>query len=132
MYLYLMPDACRYVQMSILIRTLHDYCPRERKDWLSSTAGIGAKLMYVPSPEPVLCVPVVRLSHWHIQVLVMLPLLPAGDFGSIPQSMVSSRDRWFALGTCDRDEGGRPGTGSKLCHVDTWAMIWPTDYPGLP
>jgi hypothetical protein len=30
-------------------------------------------------------------------------------------------------GICDRKE--LPGYGSKLYYINTWAMIWPTDYP---
>ena len=80
-----------------LIETLFYYCPREGRVWWPSTANIGTKLLYMPSPEPV--VYVIQLSH----ILGRLPLLPAGDFGTIPRGMSRKKD--------------------------SWAMIWPTDYP---
>jgi len=36
----------------------------------------------------------------------------------------------FPLGKCDDD--GRPGTGSKLYYISSWAMCWPTDHPKRP
>ena len=36
-----------------LIETLYNYCPREGRVWWPSTADIGTKLLYMPSPEPV-------------------------------------------------------------------------------
>ena len=60
-----------------LIETLFDYCPLEGRDWWPSTAQIGTKLLYMPSPDPV--VYVVPLSH----ILGRLPLLPAGNYGTL-------------------------------------------------
>ncbi len=104
-----------------LIETLYDYCPREGRVWWPSTAEIGTKLLYMPSTEPV--VYVVQLSH----ILGRLPLLPAGDFGTIPRAMSRKKDSCFPRGRCDQE--GRPGSGSPLYCINTWAMIWPTDYP---
>ena len=64
-----------------LIEIFFDYCPREGRVRWPSTAEIGTKLLYMPSPDPV--VYVVPLSH----ILGRLPLLPAGEFGTIPRSM---------------------------------------------
>ena len=64
-----------------LIETLFDYCPREGRVWWPSTAEIGTKLLYMLSPEPVVCI--IPLSH----ILGRLPLLLAGDFDTIPRSM---------------------------------------------
>ena len=27
---------------------------------------------------------------------------------------------------------GRPGTGSRLYYISSWAMCWPTDHPKRP
>ncbi len=89
-----------------LIETLFDYCPREGRNWYPSTAQIGTKLLYMPSPNPV--VYVVPLSH----ILFRLPLIPAGDC--------------YPRGSCDKR--GAPGSGSKLFYINSWAMIWSTDY----
>ncbi len=104
-----------------LIETLYDYCPREGRVWWPSTAEIGTKLLYMPSPEPV--VYVVPLSH----ILGRLPLLPAGDFGTSPRAMSRKKDSCFPRGRCYQE--GRPGSGSQLYYINTWAMIWPMDYP---
>ncbi len=84
-----------------LIKTLY-YCPWDSKPWWPSTAEIGTKLLYLPSPEPV--VYVVPLSHWHI--LCKLPLVLAGDYGTIPQSMNSCKDKCFPRGQCDHHKQG--------------------------
>lgn len=104
-----------------LIETLFDYCPLEGRDWWPSTAQIGTKLLYMPSPDPV--VYVVPLSH----ILGRLPLLPAGNYGTIPHNMSGRKDACFPRGRCDRR--GAPGTGSFLFYINSWAMTWPTDYP---
>ena len=101
-----------------LIETLFDYCPQDSKQWWPSTAEIGTKLLYLPSPEPV--VYVVPLSH----ILGKLPLVPAGDSGTIPRSMNGRKETCFPRGQCDRQQG----PGSKLFYINTWAMICPTDY----
>ena len=106
-----------------LIETLYDYCPREGRTWWPSTAQIGTKLLYLPAPAPV--VYIVPLSH----ILGRLPLLPAGDHGTIPRSMSRRKEACFPRGVCDRD--CRPGSGSPLYYINSWAMIWPTDYPAL-
>jgi hypothetical protein len=64
-----------------LIKTLYDYCPQDSKQWWPSTAEIGTKLLYPPSPEPVIYA--VPSSH----ILGKLPLVPAGDHGTIPRSI---------------------------------------------
>jgi hypothetical protein len=58
---------------------------RQKNLW-PSTAQIGTKITYLPSSEPV--VYVVSLSH----ILGKLPLIPAGDHCTIPQSMNGSKD----------------------------------------
>ena len=102
------------------IETLYPYFPVVQKKWWPSTAEIGTRLLYLPSPEPV--VYVVPLSH----ILGKLPLVPAGDSGTIPCNMHGSKASCYPKGTCDRDDA--PGSGSRLFYLNTWAMIWPTDY----
>jgi len=104
-----------------LIETFYDYCPSSQaKSWWPSTAQIGTKLVYLPSPEPVLYV--VPLSH----ILGKLPLVPAGDDGTIPWNMHGRKVACYPLGVCDRQ--GSPGSGSPLFYINSWAMIWPVDY----
>ena len=79
-----------------LIETLYDYCPGQAKMWWPSTAQIGTKRLYLPSPEPV--VYVVPLSH----ILGKLPLIPAGDHSTIPRSMHGRKNACYPLGVCDR------------------------------
>jgi hypothetical protein len=104
-----------------LIETLYDYCPREGRVWWPGTAEIGTKMLYMPSPDPV--VYIVPLSH----ILGRLPLLPAGNYGTIPRSMSRRKEACFPRGMSDRE--GRPGSGSQLYYINSWAMIWPNDYP---
>jgi hypothetical protein len=106
-----------------LIETLYDYCPGQAKMWWPSTAQIGTKRLYLPSPEPV--VYVVQLSH----ILGKLILIPAGDHGTIPRSMHGRKNECYPRGVCDRQ--GEPGSGSPLFYLNTWAMVWPNDYPAL-
>ena len=108
-----------------LIETFFDYCPGQTKAWWPSTAQIGTKMLYLPSPEPV--VYVVPLSH----ILGKLPLIPAGDYGTIPRIMHGHKEACYKRGVCDRR--GEPGSGSPLYYINTWAimmimMFWPTDY----
>ena len=82
-----------------LIETMYDYCPREGRTWWPSTAKHVAS--QGPAPR--------SMSH------------------RIPRSMSHRKDACFPRGICD--SGGRPGSGSPLFYINTWAMIWPTDYP---
>ncbi len=95
------------------------------RTWWPSTAQIGTKLLYFKLPSPAPVVYIVQL--WHI--LGRLPLLPAGNYGTIPRSMSHRKDacQCFPRGICDRQ--GQPGSGSPLYYINTWAMTWPTDYP---
>ncbi len=109
-----------------LIETLYNYCLGQAKRWWPSTAQIGTKSMYLPYPEPV--VYVVPLSH----ILGKLPLIPAGDHVTIPRSMHGRKDMCYPLGVCDHQgPQGEPGSGSPLFYINTWAMVWPYDYPAL-
>jgi hypothetical protein len=43
--------------------------------------------------------------------------------------MHGRKDACYKLGVCDRQ--GEPGSGSPLFYINTWAMVWPNDYPAL-
>jgi hypothetical protein len=81
----------------------------------------GTKLLYQCSPEPVLYV--VPVSS----ILGRLALVPAWDHGTIPRSVAQHKSRRFLMGRCDGQD--RPGTGSKLFYINTWAMQWASDHP---
>ena len=93
-----------------LIETLYDYCPKEGRTWWPGTAEIGTKMLYMPSPDPV--VYVVPLSH----ILGRLPLLPAGNYGTIPRSMSRRMEACFPR-ACATAKGGR-GPGAS-CTTST-------------
>ena len=103
------------------VATLYDYCPSLHAEpgWLS-TAQIGTKFLYLPKPYPVLYV--VPLSH----IMGKLPLVPAGDNGTIPWEMHGRKDVFYPLGMCNSQRS--PGTGSPLFYINSWAMIWPVNY----
>ena len=107
-----------------MMETLWDYCPGQTRSWWPSTAQIGTKMLYKPGPDPV--VYVVPISH----ILGRLPLVPAGDTGTIPHSMRDRKAACYEHGICDTD--GKPGSGSCLFYINSWAMIWPTDYNVVP
>ena len=77
-----------------LVETMFNYCPTTTKPWWRSTAQVGTKLLYLPSPEPV--VYVVPLSH----ILGKLPLVPADYFGTIPQSKHGRKDACYPSRVC--------------------------------
>ncbi len=62
--------------------------------------------------------------------MAKLPLIPTGDHGTIPAALRGCKQELFPLGKCDED--GRPGTGSRLYYISSWAMCWPTDHPKKP
>ena len=104
------------------IETLYPFCEGHSKTWWPSTAQIGTRMFYLPTPDSV--VYVVPLSH----ILGKLPLVPAGDDGTISYQIGKhgNKDRWYPYGICDTPQN--PGTGSRLFYLNTWAMVWPTDY----
>ena len=92
--------------------------------WWREAGESGTKQLYQPEPNPVTyMVPITR-------ILGRLPLVPVGDHGTIPASMSNRKHQLFKHGRCD--EAGRPGTGSKLYYINSWAMCWPTDHPKKP
>jgi hypothetical protein len=103
-----------------MMETLWDYCPGQSKRWWPSTAHIGTKMLYLPKPRPLVWI--VPLSS----LLGRLPLVPAGSNGTIPNSMRNSQRASFEHGQCDDDDN--PGSGSPLFHINSWAMVFPSDH----
>ena len=84
----------------------------------------GTKQLYQPEPQPV--VYIVPTTS----ILERLPLIPVGDHGTIPAVMRNHKKDLFVSGKCD--DIGRPGTGSKLYYINSWAMCWPSDHQKKP
>ena len=90
--------------------------------WWREVGISGTKQLYQPGPEPVIYfVPVMA-------ILCRLALAPAKEHGTIPAFMLAT-PRACPQGKCN--EEGRPGTGSKLYYINSWAMLWPSDHPLL-
>ena len=79
-------------------------------------------MLYLPTVPKVWVVPV---SH----ILGRLALVPAGDSGTIPETMRGREPVMYPGGRCD--SAGEPGSGSRLFFINSWAMIWPSDYPKI-
>ena len=78
-------------------------------------------MLYLPKPRSrVWIVPVSSL-------LGRLPLIPAGDTGTIPHCMNGRMDACHSGGECDKV--GAPGTGSALYYINSLAMVFPSDHP---
>ena len=60
-----------------------------------------------------------------------LPLIPAGDHGTIPAAMRNRKKELFEYGKCD-ESAARPGSGSKLYYINSWAMCWPSYHAKKP
>ena len=104
-----------YAQGNILHRRI--------PSWWREAGESGTKLLYEPEKPVVYIVPITS-------ILGRLPLIPAGDHGTIPAALRGSKRDLFPLGKCDEDR--QPGTGSKLFYISSWAMCWPTDHPKKP
>jgi hypothetical protein len=91
--------------------------------WWRESAFSGTKQLYQPKPLPVIYI-VPATS-----ILGRLALAPVGEHGTIPASFRNNQN-YFSRGECDKD--GRPGTGSELFYINSWAMIWPSDHPRNP
>jgi len=98
--------------------------PRSTPAWWRQAGESGTKQLYQPEPKPVTYV-VPTTS-----ILGRLPLIPVGDHGTIPAAFRHRKKELFKLGRSDED--GRPGSGSKLYYINSWAMCWPTDHPKKP
>ena len=96
---------------------------RRVPSWWKEAGVSGTKQLYQPEKPVVYIVPITS-------ILGRLPLIPAGDHGTIPAALRGSKRQLFPLGKCDED--GRPGTGSRLYYISSWAMCWPTYHPKKP
>jgi hypothetical protein len=96
-------------------------CRRRRPDWWRQVAYSGTKLLYQPEPKPVVYIIPVK------NILGRLALVPYGAHGTIPYDwhpLQRSHSSYHGLGVCDSDAQGRPGSGSRLFYINSWAMIW--------
>ena len=100
-------------------------CRRNTPRWWREAGESGTKKLYQPEPRPV--VYVIPITS----ILGRLPLIPAGDHGTIPAAMRHSKKELFEYGECDKS-AARPGTGSKLNYINSWAMCWPSDHAKKP
>ena len=69
-------------------------------------------------------------TSWIVPVsslLGRLPLIPAGDTGTVPHSMHGVMPASYPGGVCDTVD--QPGTGSALFYINSWAMVFPSDHP---
>ena len=98
---------------------------RTTPPWWREAGETGTKQVYQPEPRPVIYVVPIT------SILGRLPLVPVGDHGTIPAAMRHRKQELFEYGRCD-ESGLRPGTGSKLYYINSWAMCWPTDHPKKP
>ena len=74
---------------------------RNTPSWWREAGESGTKLLYQPEPRPVIyIVPITS-------ILGRLPLVPAGDHGTIPAAMRNRKKELFEYGRCD--ESARPG-----------------------
>ena len=60
-------------------------------------------------------------------LLEHLPLIEAGDIGTITHSMLGRMNALYPEGECDKL--GKPGTRITLFFINCWAMVFPSDYP---
>ena len=91
--------------------------------WWSQAGEIGTKLLYQPEPDPEIYI--VPISS----ILGRLPLVPAGDHGTIPAAMRNCKASSSNMESATRT--GAQG-GSKLYYINQWAMCWPFDHPKWP
>ena len=83
-------------------------------------AFAGTKQVYHASQKPVIYIVPAQL------ILGRLALVPVGEHGTIAHSLHANSSA-LKRGNCN--EKGRPGTGSKLLDINSWAMIWQSDHP---
>jgi hypothetical protein len=81
------------------------------------------KQLYQPEKPVVYIMPITS-------ILGRLPLIPAGDHGTIPAELRGRKQELFPLGKCDED--AQPATNSRLYYISLWAMCWPTNHPKKP
>ena len=101
------------------------YGHRNTPAWWREAGESGTKKLYQPEPRPI--VYIVPITS----ILGRLPLIPAGDHGTIPAAVRNRKKEMFEYGKCD-ESAARPGTGSKLYYINSWAMCWPSDHVKKP
>ncbi len=89
-------------------------------DWWRQVAYAGTKLLYQPEPKPVVYIIPVK------NILGRLALVPYGAHGTIPYDWHPLRRSHYPRGMCDAQD--RPGSGSRLFYINSWAMIWSSDH----
>jgi hypothetical protein len=95
----------------VLVATWYPLTPRAQENRDASNI-----LLFEPAPEHVM------YAMPAGDVLAKVPVVPAGDTGTIPPR------RPFGLGAGDYGAEGRPDI-SRLYFVNRWAMQWATDEP---
>ena len=74
-------------------------------------------MLYAPQPTPVVYMIPCR------DILGKLPVVPLGDTGTFNADMPAA---WFGA-DAKRDAPGRPGSGSAVWLINTWALQWAKD-----
>ena len=93
---------------------------RRIPSWCKAAGESGTKQLYRQEKQVVYIVPITS-------ILGRQPLVSAGDHSIIPAELNGRTRDLFPLGKCDEDR--RPGAGSRLFYIISWAMCWPTDHP---
>ena len=78
-------------------------------------------MLYEPSPRPVMYVVPAK------DLLAKVPVVPAGDTGTIPARAPTGLGSGRFEGVGQPDSLNSPGSGSRLYYVNRWAMDWATD-----
>ena len=79
--------------------------------WWSEAGESGTKQLCKQEPEPEIYI--VPISS----ILGQLPLVPAGDHGTIPAAMRNSKHQLFKHGECDKDWRPPPPPHSLHCAL---------------
>ena len=98
-----------------LLSKLDPYCAPdpEADDWMRKAESCR---LYELAPTPRLFVRPITA------ILGKVPMLRAGDTGTIPFSMRGYERTYYPGGKCD--SAADKGDGSRLWYVNTWAMKW--------
>ena len=79
-------------------------------------------MVYAPNPTPVLYM--IPCGN----IFGKLPVVPLGDTGTYNASLPAA---WFGT-EARRDTPGRPGSGSAVWYINTWALEWAKDQKAVP
>ena len=98
-----------------ILSKLEPYCAPdpEADDWMKKAES---SRLYELAPMPRLFVRPITA------ILGKVPMLRAGDTGTIPFSMRGYERTYYPGGKCD--SAADKGDGSRLWYVNTWAMKW--------